>query len=165
MTNTEEIKKLRKATGLGILLCQKILKETGSDFKKALSLAKEKLKNKAIKRGGRETKEGVIASYIHSNKKVGVLVEVLCETDFVAKNEEFLSLASDLAVHIAAMEPEFIGPEKEVASFLNEQKETKVLLEQNYFKDPSKKVKDLIVEKIEKLGENIRISRFVRYQI
>jgi len=165
MTNKEDIKKLREKTGLGILECQKLLKEAGNDFGKALEAAQKALKETALKRGEKETKEGVIVSYIHPNRKIGVLLELLCETDFVAKNKEFLELANNLAVHVAALAPEFLSVEDMPKNLSKEEKEAKALLSQDYFKEPRKKVNQLIAEKIQKLGENIRVGRFVRYQL
>lgn len=165
MINKEDIKKLREKTGLGVLDCQRILKETSGNIEKAIAIAREKFKKAVVKKSERETKQGIIVSYIHTNKKVGVLLEILCETDFVAKNEEFLSLGRDLAVHIAAMAPEFLSPKDAPKDLSKEEKEARALLSQNYFKDPAIKVNDIISEKIQKFGENVKIGRFVRYQI
>lgn len=165
MINKENIKKLREKTGLGFLECQNVLKEAGGNFKKALGLAKKNLKKTALKKSDRETKEGVVVSYIHPNRKVGVLLELLCETDFVAKNEEFVDLANNLAVHVAAMDPEFLNIEDAPKKLSKKEKEEKTLLCQNYFKNQNKKIKDLIAEKVQVLGENIRVGRFVRYQL
>ena len=188
------IKKLREATECSIGECKKALEESGGDFEKAkmiLSLAAAKT---AAKKATRETKAGIITSYVHSNNKIGVLVELLCETDFVAKNPAFPELAKNIAMHIAGMAPTYISmsdiPE-ETRSAIQKQAEEEVgklgkpteiaknivegkvsayfgaqsLLTQPFVKDQDKTVNDLIQEAIGKFGENIRVNRFVRYEL
>jgi elongation factor Ts len=129
--------------------CKDALDKSNGDEIKALEILQEKGKMTAMKKSERTAKEGVIISYIHSNNKMGVLLELKCETDFVAKNQEFRDLARELAMHIAGMDS----------------KDEKSLLSEPYVKDPSKTVKDIIDEKITKLGENIKIGRLSRFEL
>jgi len=149
MITIEEIKALREETGLSIMQCQKALEEAGGDKGKAMALLKEKGAEIASKKGNRTMGAGVIISYIHAGETVGVLLELLCETDFVAKNPEFKSVAKDIAMHIAAMEP----------------KDTAELLEQPFIKDAEKKISDLINNTVQKFGERTEIGQFVRFSI
>lgn len=145
---TNDIQKLREITGAGVMECKRALEESEGDFDKAKVIVREKGVAKAEKKGGRATGAGILESYIH-NDRVGVLLELRCETDFVAKNSTFRDLAHNIAMHIAAMNPENIGE----------------LMSQNYIKDESKTVESLIKEIIARLGENIKIERFCRYEI
>ncbi|WP_457571523.1 translation elongation factor Ts [Desulfovulcanus sp.] len=185
------VKALREKTGAGMMDCKKALEACNGDEEKAVAWLREKGLAKAQKKAGRATSEGWIGSYIHSNGKIGVLVELKCETDFVARNEKFLALAKDLAMQIAATNPVCVRPEelpeeliaKEKEIYLNQAKEEgkpehiaeKIvegrlkkyykevcLLEQPFIKDDSKTIKDLINEAIAVLGENIQIGRFSR---
>jgi elongation factor Ts len=144
----EKIKKLREETGLGIIECKKAFEEAGYDEKKAREILKKRSLESAVKREHRETKSGIIEAYSHRGK-IGVLVELLCETDFVAKNAEFRNLAHNLALQIASMAPQ----------------DEKELLEQPYIKDESQTVSQLIQSVIAKTGENIKLRRFIRYEI
>jgi elongation factor Ts len=188
------VKELRGKTGAGILDCQKALQDTKNDVEKAIDLLRQKGLAAAQKKAGRETKEGIISSYIHSGSKIGVLVEVNCETDFVARNEEFQAFVKEVALQIAASHPLFIQREdipqdlieREKNIYLAQMKESgkpetawekiikgklekyyqeQCLLEQAFIKDPSISIKDLLSQKIAKLGENLTISRFTRYQL
>lgn len=143
------IKKLREKTGVGILEAKKILEETKGDFEKALAVLKERGIEEITGKKDKETKEGVIESYIHSNFKIGVLIELLCETDFAAKNPEFKELAHGIAMQIAAMNP----------------KDKEELLSQEFIKDPSLSIKNLLDQAILKFGENIKIGKFIRYEL
>jgi len=125
------------------------LEKSGGDEKKAKEILKSKGYEKAEKRAERETHQGRVATYTHSTGKIGVMVELLCETDFVAKNENFLSVAKDLCLQVAAMDP----------------KDTKELLEQEFIKDPTLKIKDLVTALSAKFGENIKIGRIERFEI
>ena len=149
MISFEQIKEFREKTGFSIMGCKKALEEAEGDEKKAMEILEKKGAQKALDKSERETKQGLIEPYIHSNGNVGVLLELNCETDFVARNEDFKNLAHDLAMHIAAMDP---SDEKE-------------LLEQPFIKDVEKTINDLIKELIAKLGENIRIGKFARLSI
>ena len=148
MITIDQIKKLREETEVSISECKKALKEAKGDFEKAKEILKKWGKDFAKKRSEREVGQGIIESYIHSNKRIGVMLELGCETDFVAKNPEFQKLAHELALQIAAVNPEEVP-----------------LLEQTWIRDETKTIKDLIDEYIAKLGENIIIKRFVRYQL
>ena len=190
----EQIKELREATGVSMMACKKALTEANGDYSAALDTLRKKGEAKAAERGERSTGEGVVASYIHSNGKIGVLVKLGCETDFVAKNDQFQDLARDIAMHIAAMNPLTISPdevdenlvekEREIwrAQLLNEGKkedmvdkiiegkekkfrEEAALLKQPYVKDSEKSVEQLLSEAINKLGENIKVDGFCRYSI
>ncbi len=143
--NVDDIKKLREETGAGIADCKTALTEAEGDMKKAKDILHQKGLDKAGSKSDREVSAGVVETYSHGGR-VGVLVEVLCETDFVAKTEDFKTLAHEIALQIASMNPE------------NEEE----LLDQDYVRDPSQKVGDLIKSAIAKLGENIKIGKFTR---
>lgn len=192
--NTEMIKGLRARTNAGILDCKEALKETDGDMEKAVDFLRKKGLATALKRAGRETSEGLINSYIHAGGKIGVLVEVNCETDFVAKTDEFKELVKNLAMHIAATRPlgirsedipeEIVKREEEIyrAQALETGKPEKIidkivegkmkkfyrescLLEQQYVKDTDLTIQDLIHEMVSKMGESISVRRFARYQL
>jgi len=192
--STDLIRELRNKTGAGIMDCKEALVKASGDIQKAQDILREKGSIGAIKRSSRETKEGLIYSYIHSGSKLGVLLELNCETDFVARTNEFSQLAKELAMQVAAMDPLWIKPEDVPKEVVEKEKEiyTKqaqgsgkpekviekivqgrlesyysqvCLLEQAYIKDPKLKVKNLFAESVAKLGENIRIGRFVRFKI
>lgn len=143
-TDIEKIKHLRDSTGLSLGEINKALAESGGDETRAVEILKARGVLSAAKRSSREVKEGVVETYVHSTKKLGVLVEVLCETDFVARNVEFQKLAHDIAMHIAATKPT----------------DAKELLEQPFVKDQDITVQELITQYIAKVGENIKIGRF-----
>ena len=145
----ELVKKIRSEMGLGIMEIKAALEEANGDEKRAKEILKEKGYKKAEKRAERETHQGRVATYTHSTGKIGVMVEMLCETDFVAKNEDFLTVAKDLCLQVAAMDPE----------------NTEALLEQEYIKDPSQKIKDLVTALNAKFGENIKVGRIARFEI
>ena len=187
------VKELRERTGAGMLDCKKMLVEANGDMDKAIDLLREKGLAAAAKKAGRIAAEGLVESYIHMGGKIGVLVEVNCETDFVANTDRFNALCHDVAMHIAAAKPEFLDKadvptdnlekEKEVlrAQALNEGKPEKIvermvegriekyykevcLMEQPFVKDPDKTIRDLISEATVAIGEKISIRRFVRYE-
>ncbi len=193
MITPEQVKELRGKTGAGVMDCKKALVEADGDMEKAITILREKGLAKAAKKQSRTAAEGIIESYIHGNGRIGVLVEVNCETDFVARNEEFKTFAKDIAMQVAASNPKYLSredvpsevleKEKEIlrAQALNEGKPEKIvdkivegrlekfyeencLLEQPFIKDPDKKVSELIMEKIAVIGENITVSRFVRFE-
>lgn len=144
----DQIQKLRDATGAGVMDCKRALEEAGGDFDKAIAVIHEKGIVRAEKKGERMTGAGILESYIH-NERVGVLLELRCETDFVARNEVFKELARNLAMHIAAMNPENIES----------------LMSQNYVKDESLTIEELIKSIIAKIGENIKVEKFCRYEL
>lgn len=188
------VKELRERTGAGMLDCKKALDETGGDIEKAIAFLREKGLAAAANKAGRVATEGVVESYIHAGGRIGVLVEINCETDFVAKTDQFKEFARDIAMQIAAANPKFVrreevsgdelDKEREVlkAQALNEGKPEKIvekivegriskyyeeycLMEQAFIKDPDKTISVLLNEKISKIGENISIRRFVRYEL
>lgn len=150
MSETDHIKILREKTGASLLFIKEALESAGGDEAKALELLKEKGVALATKKSEREAREGVVACYVHNGKKIGAMVELHCETDFVARTEEFQTLAHDLAMQVAAM--------GEAAS-------AEELLEQPFIKDENTTVKSVIQAAIAKLGENITFERFIRYEI
>ena len=188
------VKELREKTGAGILDCQKALQKTGDDMEKAIDYLRQKGLAAAQKKSGRETNQGLIHAYIHMGGKIGVLIEVNCETDFVARNEEFKAFVNDLALQVAAAKPSYVKREdipkevvdKERAIYEGQAKEMgkppaawpkivdgklekfyqeSCLMEQAFIKDPAVMVKDLLAQKIAKIGENMNIRRFTRYQL
>ena len=154
MSNTENIKKLRSETGAGVMDAKKALEDSGNDFNKAKKILKEKGIANAEKRSGRSTDQGLIESYIHQGNKIGSIIEINCETDFVARTNEFKELAANLSMQITAMDPKNIDDGNEFS-----------LLDQTYIKDPSKKIKELIQEVIAQTGENIQVKRFYRFEL
>lgn len=154
----EIIKELREETGLSFAQIKKALDEVGGDKEKARALLAEFSAVSAEKKSDRELGAGVISSYIHANGTVGAMVELSCETDFVAKNEEFKSLAYDLAMHITAMNPTSINNEDGLG-------EESSLLKQSFIKDPSLTIEQRIAGAIQKFGENTKITRFIRYEM
>jgi elongation factor Ts len=152
----DTIKELREETGLSFAQIKKALDQVGGDKDKARALLQEFSAASAEKKADRETTAGVIATYVHTNGTVGAMVELGCETDFVAKNEEFVALARDLAMHITAMSPTSLNNEDGLG-------EDTALLKQSFIKDPSLTVEQKIASAIQKFGENTKINRFVRY--
>ena len=146
---SEQIKKLREKTGAGVMECRRALGETQGDEEKAMEFLKKKGLKVAEEKKERETKQGIIETYSHAGGKVVAVVELLCETDFVARNEDFKTLAHELCMQVAAMAP----------------KDVDELLEQEYIRDPQKKVGDIVNELIRKIRENIKIGRIARFEL
>ncbi|MDP8260414.1 MAG: elongation factor Ts [Candidatus Gygaella obscura] len=167
----DKIKQLREKTQVSISDCRSALIDANGDIKKAQDILKERMKAIAAKKTDRVTSQGRIASYVHFDSKIGVLVEVNSETDFVARNEEFCKFSQDVALHIAASNPEYVKKEDVPKEALEAEEDkdaflkAKCLLEQNFVKDPSLVIKDYLINIIAKTGENVSISRFVRYHI
>lgn len=188
------VKDLRDKTGAGIMDCKEALKASSGNMEEAIEFLRRKGQIKAAKKEGRSTSEGLVGSYIHAGGKIGVLVEVCCETDFVAKTEEFAQLVKDLAMHIAATNPDYISPtevppevvEKEKAIYRAEAMEAgkpervidqicqgklkkfyqeHCLLEQPFIKDTELSIKELLAKHIARFGENIIVKRFARYRV
>ncbi len=159
MVTAEQVKALRDATGISVSECKRALDASDGDMEKATALLREKSHGLSAKKADRVLKAGAIQSYIHATGTVGVLVELSCETDFVGKNDEFKTLARDIAVHVAAMNPETIKKERD------DQSAELVLLEQPYVKNPEITVGSLIEESIQKFGEKIEITRFSRFAV
>lgn len=149
MITVEEIKSLREETGLSIMQCQKALEEALGDRNRAIEILKAKGAEIAGKKSGRTLGAGTVASYIHAGDTVGVLLELLCETDFVAKNPEFKGVAKEVAMHIAAMNPD----------------DATALLAQPFIKDPSKTISDILNNTVQKFGERTEVGRFTRFSI
>lgn len=190
----ELIQQLRQRTGVGMMDCKKALQETNGDLEKAVELLRKKGAAIAAKRSGHATAEGLVHAYIHPGSKIGVMVEINCETDFVARTEDLKNFAQDLCLHITAMKPLYLDPEAVDPKFLNREKdlfkeqlkesgkpdkiidkivEGKVnklyseicLLQQPFVKNDQLTVEDVLKELIAKLGENIKIKRFARFEI
>jgi len=195
MTNTlmikpEDVKRLREQTGAGIMDCKRALEDSAGDYEKAIAWLREKGLSTAAKKSGRAAREGVVTSYIHHGSRLGVLLELNCETDFVARTEDFQQLARDLAIQVAGMAPSYVSRDDVPSEIIEEQKrlfaidaerdgrpadripmivegklskwlESVCLLEQPY-RDTDRKIGELITDKIALLGENIRVARFVR---
>ena len=189
-----DVKQLREITGAGMMDCKRALTEADGNLENAIDFLRKKGLQKVEKKAGRVTKEGIIQSYIHPGSRLGVLVEINCETDFVARTDEFQNFAKDIAMQVAAarplvvsreeIAPEIIDKEKEIyrAQAIEQGKPEKILdrfvegklekfyqesclLEQSFVKDPNQSVRDLLNEKIAKLGENMSIRRFSRFQL
>ena len=191
----KQVKELREKTGAGIMDCKKALSQSGGDLQKAVDYLRQKGLSVAAQKGGRSTDEGLVGSYVHMGGKIGVLIEVNCETDFVAKTPEFQALGKDLAMQVAAppvplfvkredVPKELLDKEREIyANQAREAKKTKnviekivagkldrfheeiCLLDQTFIKDEELKIKDLLAQKISTFGENITIKRFVRFHV
>ena len=190
----DTVKELRQRTGIGVMECKQTLKESKGDIEKAIVILRKKGHARAQDKMSRETAEGIISSYIHLNGKIGVIVEVNCESDFVARNKEFEDLVKNIAMHIAASNPKYVSSEEIPPQILEEEKEIireqfkdskkppeiveKIiqgklgkfneevcLMDQAYVKDDKIPVKELITSYISKFGENIRIKRFARFEL
>lgn len=160
----ELIKELRNQCGAGVMECRNALLEVEGDVEKALQVLKESGLLKAEKKADRVTTQGLIEAYIHAGGRIGSLVEVNCETDFVARTDEFKELAHELAMQVAALAPQYIS-EKDVPEGADIEPQAACLLQQPYIRDPGKTVRDVIVEVIAKVGENIRVTRFSRFEL
>lgn len=192
--NAKQVKELRESTGAGIMDCKQALQEAGGDVEKAVRILREKGLAGAQKKAGRSAADGIIDAYIHLNNRIGVLVEVNCETDFVARNETFRAMVHDIAMHIAAARPLYVSPEDIPAEVLEQEKEINrnralkegkpekvvdkivegrlkkyyeevCLLDQPFVKDPEITVGDLVKRTIAAVGENIVVRRFARFQV
>ena len=190
----ELVKKIRERTGAGMVAIKKAVDEAGGDEEKAIEILRKQGESKAAKKADRVAGEGVVVSYIHSNNKVGALVKLLCETDFVARNEEFIALAKDIAMHITAMNPRFIKPEEMSEEMVEKEKEIwkallvsegkpaemiekimlgkekkfreeSALLTQPFVKNPEITIGELIIENISKMGEKIEIGGMSRIEL
>lgn len=194
MTSMEQIKSLRERTGAGIVDVKKAIEEANGDEDGAIRILRERGAAKAVKKTEREAKEGFIGSYIHTNGKVGSLVQLYCETDFVARNDDFKALARDIAMHVAAMNPSVVRPEDVPEEAISKEREVWIeqvrqegkpesiaekilagkekkfreetaLLTQSFVKDPDMTIQTLIAENVQKMGENIQIGSFIRFEM
>lgn len=190
----EQIKELRAKTGIGMVDAKNALDEAGGDIEKAIESLRKLGAIKAAKKGDRDTNEGLVHSYIHSNGKMGALVEVACETDFVARTDDFKALVSDIAMHVAAADPRYLTKEDVPADIIAKEEEVgretlkkegktddiiekalpgrisayyseNCLLEQKFIKDESKTITQLVEEGVAKMGENIKVTRFSRFSL
>jgi len=192
--SSQLVKELREKTGAGILDCQKALAQNSDNIEKAIDYLRQKGLAAAQKKAGRETNQGLVHAYIHMGGKIGVLIEVNCETDFVARNEEFKTFVNDLALQVAAAKPSYVKREDVPGSIIDKERtiyeaqaremgkppaawpkivegklekfyQESCLIEQAFIKDPAVTIKDLLSQNIAKIGENINIRRFTRYQL
>jgi elongation factor Ts len=190
----EMVKELRQRTGIGVMECKKALKESKGDIEKAILILRKKGYARAKDKMSRDTAEGIVGSYIHLNGKIGVLIEVNCESDFVSRNDEFKELVKNIAIHIAASAPEYLSSEDIPLEVLEEEKEIILeqfkdskkppeiidkivegkigkfnkevcLLDQPYIKDDKISIKELVTSHVAKFGENIRIKKFARFEL
>lgn len=162
--STSMVKELREQSGAGIMACRNALVESEGNIEKAMRILKERSLFQIQKKVNRSTTQGIIETYIHSGGYIGAMVEVNCETDFVARTDEFKELAHHLAMQVAAICPQFVSSE-EIPEGTDIEPEKACLLQQPYIKDPSKIVQDIINETIAKTGENIKVSRFSRFEL
>ena len=160
----EDVKKLREETGAGMLDTKKALEEAGGDFAKAKNILNEAGFAAATRRADRVTAEGLVQAYIHHNGRVGALVEVNCESDFVARTDDFKDLVSAIALQVAGTQPKYLAAE-DLPKDSEDDAKTACLLEQPYLRDESKTIGDLVREAIARTGENIRIKRFARFEL
>lgn len=171
----DQVKQLREQSGAGIMECKRALEQVGGDLAKAADLLKQQGLAKADKKSGREASQGLIEPYIHGGGRIGAIIELNCETDFVARTPDFRELAHDLAMQVAATSPEFVSTEhipEDAWSALEREhgsrekaSEAVVLLDQPFIKDPKLSIRDLIRDRIAKLGENIVVRRFARFEV
>ncbi len=160
--DVSKVKEVREKTGAGIIAAKKALEESSGDVSKAEEILKQQGLSNALKKSGRETSEGVIQSYIHAGNKIGAMVELKCETDFVARTEEFINLSKDLAMQVAAMSPSYIYPDDEGAK---DSTPEEILVSQSFIKDPSITIEDMIKSMISKVGENIKVSKIIKFDL
>jgi elongation factor Ts len=158
------VKDLREQSGAGFMDCRNALMTCGGSTEKALAMLKEKGLLKAAKKSERATGQGLVESYIHTAGRIGAMIEVNCETDFVARTDEFKALVHCLAMQVAALNPKYIS-ETDIPEGTEVDPKEACLLQQQYIKDPALQVKDIITETIAKLGENIKVRRFIRYEL
>ena len=167
MVTTDAVKQLREETGAGVMDCKRALEDAGGDFARAKSLLRERGVAAAAKRSERETGQGVVEAYIHGGGRIGVLVELNCETDFVARTDGFRQLARDIAMQVAAMDPLGLTvadvPADAVAD--EAEREQRALLTQPFIRDASRTIDALIREQIAQTGENVRVARFARFEL
>ena len=164
VVTTEIIRDLRAKSGAGLMDCKRALEESEGDMERATSLLKKWGISAVQKKSSRDANQGVVETYIHSGGRIGVILELNCETDFVARTPEFLSLAHDLALQIASMDPKSVDDEK-IGVDLNDSDGETRLMHQDFIKDPNQTISDLITEAVSRIGENIVVRRFTRYEL
>jgi elongation factor Ts len=192
--SAEMVKDLRERTGIGVMECKEALRESQGNLEKAIEILRKKGHARAQAKASRKASEGIIGSYVHMNDRIGVLVELNCESDFVARNEEFRGLAKEIAMQVAASRPKYVSSDEVPAEILEEEKgiiraqlgdmkkppeimekiiqgkigkyfEEVCLLDQPYIRDDKLKVRDLVTQAVAKIGENIKVRRFARFEI
>lgn len=161
--STQKIKELREQTGAGIMDSKRALEASGGDMAKAMQVLKEQGLARAAKKAERVARQGVVDAYIHAGGRIGALVEVNCETDFVARTDDFRRLVHDIAMQVAATNPKVVGNEPDLDT--SEIGEEDILLKQPFIKDPSLSIQDLVKNSIAKVGENVIIRRFARFEL
>lgn len=161
---TAKVKELREQSGAGVISCRNALIEACGDMEKAHEILKEKGILKAQKKLERSTAQGIVETYVHTGGRIGAMIEVNCETDFVARTDEFKELAHNLAMQVAAMPAQFVSQD-DVPEGSDIEPQADCLLLQPFIKDPSKTIHDIVVETVAKVGENIRIARFARFEV
>ena len=159
-----DVKRLREETSAGVMDAKRALEEADGNFDKAKGILRERGIADAAKRSGRETKQGMVESYIHGGGRIGVIVEVQCETDFVARTETFRNLARDIAMQVAAMNPLALTPDAVPAEHVGTAEEN-ALLTQAFIKDSGRTIQDLVSEAVAQTGENVRVARFARFEL
>ena len=163
--STEAIRELRDKTGAGIMDCRRALEQADGDQGKAMQILHQQGLERGEKKAGRVARQGVIEAYIHAGGRIGAMVELNCETDFVARDDGFRQLAREIAMQIAATAPEFVSAEDAPADLSDEEKKQKVLLLQGYIRNERQSMKDLITERTARYGENVRVGRFTRFEL
>ena len=159
-----DVKDLRERTGAGVMECKSALEAAGGDLEKAVAILQERGMAMAEKRAHRETSQGLVECYIHAGGRIGAMVELNCETDFVARTDDFQSLAREIAMQVAAMNPAAVS-DNELAEGAGSDPDAQALLKQAYIRDPSRTVGDLVKDVIAKTGENVRVRRFSRFEL
>ena len=165
MATAEDVKRLREATNAGVMDCKKALDEAGGDFTKATAILREAGMARAEKREGRDTGQGLVESYIHAGGRIGVLVEINCETDFVARTDTFKALAHDIAMQIAGVPSTIVIHEEDLPADAEGAVEETVLMKQPFIRDGSRTIEALVKDAIATTGENVRIRRFSRFEL
>ena len=161
----DAIRALRERSGAGIMDCRKALEQAEGDAEKAYAILMDQGIERAEKKSGRVAGQGVVDAYIHAGGRIGVLVELNCETDFVARDEGFRALAHDIAMQIAASAPTYVAPQDAPESLTDEEKAAQVLLLQPFIKNPGQTISQLIIERAARFGENVRVRRFTRFEL
>jgi elongation factor Ts len=163
--STDAIRALREKTGAGVMDCRRALEEANGDEAKAFEILHQQGLERAEKKAGRVASQGVVDSYLHAGGRIGVIVELNCETDFVARDEGFRALAHEVAMQIAATNPEFVSEDEAPADMSDEDKKQKVLLLQPFIKNERQNIAQLVVERAARYGENVRVRRFARFEL
>lgn len=162
---TEAIRTLREKTGAGVMDCRRALDQSDGDLDKAIGILQAQGMERAEKKSGRVARQGVVDAYLHAGGRIGAMVELNCETDFVARDDGFRALAHEIAMQIAATSPEFVSDEDAPAGLSDGDRESKVLLRQPFIKNERQTIQQLIIERAGRFGENVRVGRFARFEL